>query len=385
MNDRKQSVSTLVDNDESDGGASEASRAAALVTADIGLSPIETPYEVIVEKDPKPLGIIAIVAAIVVGVALMAVGIGVLTSTTAEIRIALAVAGLGVLFVAYRGIGQRIAGARFKAGWWLCVGWLVAVAAAALLADFLPIAESKNPSLTFQEPVLAPPDFFSSHPFGTDRQGLDILGGILYGFRVSLIVGLGTVLIGILVGGFVGTIAGFYRRRVDQFVELFTNALLAFPPLILLLGVAAALERNVLNITLALAIVSVPVYVRLARATAIVICQREFVLAGRALGAKNRHLIMKDILPGIVRPLLSYAFVMIAAVIVAEASLSFLGLGIPRPEPTLGNMISAGQTDFDRFPHLVFVPAIALFLTVLCLNQVGEEMQRRWNPRQSKM
>jgi peptide/nickel transport system permease protein len=327
----------------------------------------------------------AIAAAFASSVIAIYVGLGVLSESRPAIRVAVVAVGLLCAYFGYRSLGRRLRGAGFRAGLWLAVGWLGIVVLSALLAGVLPFTESKNPSLTFQEPVLASPDLLSRHPLGTDRQGLDVLGGIAYGFRVSTIVGLGSVALGLVIGGMVGTIAGYHRGRLDQLLEFFTNSLLAFPPLILLLGVAATMDRNVLNITVALAIVSAPVYVRLARATAIVVSQREFVVAARVLGARNRHIIRKDIAPGVLRPLLSYAFVMVAAMIVAEASLSFLGLGIARPDPTLGNMINAGQADFETYPHLVFTPATALFLTVLSLNLVGEELQRRWNPRVQKI
>ncbi|HWL44785.1 MAG TPA: ABC transporter permease [Ilumatobacter sp.] len=326
-----------------------------------------------------------IVAAAVAGVVSIYVGLAVLTSVTAEVRIALTVVGLLALFVAYRGLGRRLAGPEFRAGWWLAVAWLVLVVLSAVFADLLPFTEARNPSKTFSEPVLAPPDLLSRHPLGTDRQGLDILGGIAYGLRVSVTVGLGAVAIGMVVGGVIGTIAGYRRKAIDHVIELFTNSMLAFPPLVLLLGVAAVLERNTLNTTLALSVVAIPVYVRLARSTAIVVSQREFVTAARAIGAKDRHIIIRDIIPIVVRPVMAYGFVMIAALIVAEASLSFLGLGIPRPKPTLGNMISAGQSDFDRYPHLVFAPAIVLLITVLCLNQVGEYVQEKLSPKQAKI
>lgn len=337
------------------------------------------------DDEHRPVAIWAIVLMLVAGAVAVYVGLDVLAGVNAAVRIAGVALGLALLYWGYQSLGRRVAGAEFRAGVWLAVVWLGVVVVTAVLAGVLPFAESKDPSLTFQEPVLASPDLFSRHPLGTDRQGLDILGGIAYGFRVSTIVGLGSVGLGIVLGGLFGTIAGYHRGRIDQGVELVTNSMLAFPPLILLLGVAATLSRNVVNITLALAIVSIPVYVRLARATAMVVAQRDFVVAARSLGARDGHIIRKDIVPGVVRPLLSYAFVMIAAMIVAEASLSFLGLGIPRPEPTLGNMINAGQADFETYPHLVFAPATALFLTVLSLNLVGEDLQRRWNPRTQKI
>jgi peptide/nickel transport system permease protein len=282
------------------------------------------------------------------------------------------------LYVAVVSLLRRLVGADVNIGRWFASTWMGLIIVGSLAVGVLPVAESKNPSKTLQEPVLARPDLFSRHPLGTDRQGLDMLGGVLYGLRTSLIIGLGVVFLGMLIGGTIGLIAGYNRGRLDQGLEFFTNSMLAFPPLILLMGVAAVMERNVVNITLALTVVSVPTYIRLARANTMVVGQREFVLAARALGLRNRTILAKDVAPNVMKPLLSYAFVVTAVIIVAEASLSFLGLGIPRPEPTLGNMIASGQSDFETIPHLVFVPATALFLTVLSLNRMGEEAQQRW-------
>lgn len=331
-----------------------------------------------------PLAWVKILGGVLGGPVLLYVALGVLADATAELRIAMALAGAALMFLGLdTALKRRWPGV--KTGIWVAVAWIGLVAVASASADLLPLAESRDASNTFQEPILATPDLFSEHPLGTDRQGLDILGGILYGFRVSLVIGLGTVTIGVVVGGLIGMMAGYHRQHVDRIVSFFTNSMLAFPPLILLLGVAAVMDRNVRNMTFALALVTIPIYIRLARANTLVVCQREFVLAARSLGAKSRHIILRDIAPSVIRPMLSYAFVVIAVIIVAEASLSFLGLGIPRPEPTLGNLISAGQRDFDRYPHLVFGPAAALFVTVLALNRLGEEAQRRLSGRETQL
>lgn len=333
-------------------------------------------------RPPPPTGRLNL-AFIVVGfplaVVLIFVGLDTLSGEKGWIKFLFVLAGLVALYLAFVSLLRRTVGAEANIGMWFASSWMGLIVVGAVTAGILPLAESKKPSKTLQEPVLGRPDLFSKHPLGTDRQGLDMLGGVVYGLRTSLIIGLGVVFLGLLIGGTIGLIAGYNRGRLDQTLEFFTNSMLAFPPLILLMGVAAVMERNILNITLALTVVSIPTYVRLARANTMVIGQREFVLAARALGLRNRTILTKDIAPNVMKPLLSYAFVVTAVIIVAEASLSFLGLGIPRPEPTLGNMIASGQSDFDTVPHLVFVPATALFLTVLSLNRLGEEAQRRWS------
>jgi peptide/nickel transport system permease protein len=308
-----------------------------------------------------------------------------MTHVPAEARIVVGLLGVAGVYAALSLSAKGRFGPLFPIGLWLSVTYLVLCTLAAVTANWLPLAESTDPSKTLHAPVLAPPDLLSRHPFGTDSQGLDVLGGIIHGLRVSLIVGVGAVAIGFMIGGLIGVAAGYYRGKVDQGVDVFTNSTLAFPPLIFLLGLAAVVQRNIENITLALAIITIPTFIRLARANTLALSQREFVVAARALGARRRRIILRDLVPGALLPLTSYAFVVVAVVIVAEASLSFLGLSIPRPTPTLGNMIAAGQDRFQTHPHLVFVPAIALFLLVLSFNRIGEEARRRWDPRDAKI
>ena len=165
---------------------------------------------------------------------------------------------------------------------------------------------------------------------------------------------------------------GYFRGKTDGFIGLLTDSLLAFPALILLLAVVSALDPTVTTISLVLALLTIPAYVRLARANTLVFAQREFVLAARSVGASHWRIIFRELAPNVVRPLLAYGSIIIAVLIVAEASLSYLGVGIQPPTPTWGNMISSGQTELETTPHLIFVPGIGMFLTVLALNRVGD-------------
>lgn len=267
----------------------------------------------------------------------------------------------------------------------LAIAWSVVILLGALFVDFLPLSEARDPSLALTTPSTLAPDFFSAHPFGTDSQGLDILGGLLYGARVSLVVGLGGVLVGALIGGALGLVAGYRGGWTDRIVSILTDTLLAFPSLILLIAIVTVLEPTLINVTLALGIMVVPSYARLVRANAMSFANREFVTAARSLGAGELRIMLREVAPNIVSPVVSYSFMLIAVLIVAEASLSYLGLSIPRPEPTWGNMISAGQSDFQREPQLVGIPAVVLFLTVLSFNQLGEAAGRKWSPGAAKI
>jgi peptide/nickel transport system permease protein len=329
--------------------------------------------------------LVAGLAGLAVGVVAVIAGTMVVQDATAVVRVGLVLAGLGAVYLGADQLGRFVFGVTFEIALWFSVLWLAIVGLAAVTADWLPLAESKDVSKTLLAPTLQRPDIFSEHPLGTDRQGLDILGGVVYGARVSLIVSLGAVLIGLVVGGVIGLVAGYFRGRAEAVVGVLTDSMLAFPPLILLLGMVAVLEPSVRNVTIALGLLGIPTYIRLSRANTMVFAQREFVLSARALGARNRRVIFRELLPNVALPLVSYGFIVVGALIVAEASLSFLGLSIRRPNPTWGNMIAASQNDFDRHPHLVFVPGIVLFLTVFALNRVGDKARKLWDPRQSRL
>lgn len=316
-----------------------------------------------------------------VGAAMVAVA-G-LWPTTATIRIPLAVAGFGVLVLALRR-ALRARGVRTPVGVVLAVGWLALVVLTAVFANWLPVPEARDPAGSLREPILARPGL-GEHLLGTDKQGLDILGGIAFGFRVSLVVGIGAAAIAMVVGGALGVVAGYFRGPLDRVAQFLTTSLLAFPPLILLMGLAAVLDPTVPNVTAALIVVVIPTFARVARGSTMVVAQHEYVQAAKVLGARHRRILLRDVVPAIAQPLLSYALVMISMLVVAEASLSYLGLGIPRPEPTLGNMISAGKDQFDTSPHLVFCPALALFLTVLSLNLIGEHLRKVWDRREARV
>jgi peptide/nickel transport system permease protein len=290
-----------------------------------------------------------------------------------------AIVGAAAFFLGFEAVGRLARGPDFDTGFWLAASWIGLVVLAAVFADLLPLTESRNASNALSEPILRRPDLFSRHPFGTDRQGLDILGGVIFGARISLEVSLGAVAIGLVIGGIVGVVAGFFRGRTEYAANLVADSVLAFPPLILLLAVVAAVSPNARNIAFALAVITVPTLIRLARANTLSVAQREFVLSARAMGATNPRIIFRELVPNVVRPLLSYAFLIVAVLIVAEASLSFLGVGIQRPTPTWGNMIAAGQENFERDPHLVFMPGLVMFSTVFAVNRISDRARRRWD------
>lgn len=327
-------------------------------------------------RSSSPL--VAYAALTVAAIVVLCLGAAGVVAKEGTLRIALVLVPLVVGYMSLNRLVRVIWGPRARLDLVLSGAWLALIAAAACLANVLPLSEARDASKTLRTPILQRPDLFSAHPLGTDRQGLDILGGVIYGARISLIVGVGAVLIGLAFGGVIGMIAG-YRRGIGEWsVQLITDSMLAFPPLIFLLGLVTVLSPSTFNVALALGALSAPSYARLTRANTLTFAQREFIVSARAIGERDRSIVVRELLPNVIRPVFAFSFVYVAVLIVAEASLSFLGLGIQRPTPTWGNMISAGQNDFDKNPHLVLIPGVVLFLTVFSLNRLGDVVQARW-------
>jgi peptide/nickel transport system permease protein len=262
----------------------------------------------------------------------------------------------------------------------LAVGWLALLAAGSLLLPLLPVAEYKDPSASLDAPVLAGAGVLAEHPLGTNRFGLDLLGRVLYGARVSLLVAGSAALLGMVVGGVLGLLAGDRRGWLDRVIGVFTNALLAVPGLVLLIAVVTVVGRSHPSRAIALGVLTIPINLRLARATTLSVSQREFVVAARTLGTTRRRILVRELAPLVARPLLAYLFVLIPLLVVADASLAFLELGTPQPEPTWGNMIAEGQNGvFEDHPHIVLVPSAAMFLTVFSLDVVAERLRARFD------
>ena len=223
---------------------------------------------------------------------------------------------------------------------------------------------------------LEPPS--AEHWLGTDVLARDTFSRIVHGAWVSLIVVIVSVAFGIIIGGLLGSLVGFVRRKTETVVMTLVDVVLAFPALILLLALVSIFKvRDLVIISMVIGVLSVPVYTRVSRANSLAISNREFVTAARAIGTKPRRILFREIIPNVLPTLMAYAMVAAAAVIVVEGALSFLGLSVQLPTSTWGNMINQARGEIKVDAWQVFWPSLALVLTVLSLNQVGDFFQRR--------
>ncbi len=254
---------------------------------------------------------------------------------------------------------------------------LMLFCAAALLAPWLTHQDPTHLNLTAR---LLPPS--SAHWFGTDELGRDVLARTLYGARVSLTVAIAVVGLSLAVGVTLGALAGFYGGLLDNAINLYlSNAFLALPGILLAIAFVAFLGPSLINLILALALAGWVNYGRLVRAQVMAVKQREFVQAARSLGASDLRLLLRHILPNTLQPLLVQTAVGLAAAVLAEATLSFLGLGVQPPTPTWGAMLNDARSHLFESPYLVFFPAMALALCVLSFNLIGDGLRDLRDPR----
>jgi len=268
---------------------------------------------------------------------------------------------------------RRALSARFARFGGIVVLVVVAMAISApFISPYDPIKQDLSTALS--TPSLA-------HPLGTDNNGRDVLARVIWGTRISLAAGLVSVAIGALAGCLLGLAAGYWGGGIDGFLMRLVDAVLSFPALVLALALGAVLGAGLPGVLLALGVVYTPTFARLMRGQVLTIRTREYVHAARLLGGRDWWILARHVLPNAASPIVVQASLSIGFAILAEASLSFLGLGVQPPDPAWGSMINAGRGYLQQAPWMVFGPGAALFLTVLGLNFVGDALRDALDPR----
>lgn len=277
---------------------------------------------------------------------------------------------------------------RLGVGAWLAIVWVGGMGLAALLAPLLPI---HSPTDIFPEIARQGPR--AGHILGGDSTGRDVLSRLIYGARASYLVGFGAVGFGLVIGGTIGLMAGFFRGRFDAIATPAMNVFLAIPQFVLALSLVTVLAsaegvtgtRRTIVVILGLGIVSIPLLGRITRATTLTWSEREFVLAARAMGARNGRIMVREVLPNVVPAMLSIALLAVGIAIVAEGGLSLFGAGIQQPTPSWGNMIANERNQMRTAPHTIIFTSIVLFITVLALNYLGDVVRQRFDVRESAL
>ena len=259
-----------------------------------------------------------------------------------------------------------------------------AIAAVVVLgAIFAPVIATHD--VTVQDLARRYADPSGDHWFGTDALGRDVFSRVVYGARISLEVGISVVLVSSIFGTIIGAVAGFYGGFVDKLLSGYIfNVFLAFPGLLLAIALVAFLGAGLGKMILALCIIGWVGYARVMRGQVLKVREYDYVLAARALGASNLRILFTHILPNAVQPLIVQASLGMAGAVLSEASLSFLGLGIPPPAPSWGTMIeeSRGFDILTSAPHVLFFPGLAIALTVLAFNFIGDGLREYLDPKQ---
>lgn len=278
-------------------------------------------------------------------------------------------------------------------GFWLAVGWLVVLITLCVLAPVLPFvldegATSEEARELIGQGEEVPPS--ADNWFGADTIGHDVFSQVIWGGRTSLLIGVAAVTFGFVLGGTLGLTAGYFGGRYERVVIGSMDIMLAFPPLVLALALVTfqsppgTQEATLFTVILTLTILAVPALARITRASTLTYAQREFVTASRALGARDSRIIAKEILPNVIPPMLAFALIAIAIVIVAEGALSFLGLSVSETD-TWGKLIEGGRQYLASEPWISLFPCAVMFVTLLSFNYVGDQLRRYFDVKEATL
>lgn len=263
----------------------------------------------------------------------------------------------------------------------IIIFFLVALCAP-LLAPYSPVTQNPLPTNLSTEERLQPT---RTHLFGVDDLGRDVLSRVIYGARISMQVGVAVVLISAFIGMIVGAVSGYYGGWLDRFFSGFLfNVFMAFPSILLAIAMVAFLGPSIRNLILALSVVGWVGYARLMRGQVLKVREYDFVTAARAIGTNDARILFRHILPNAVQPLIVQASLGMAGAVLSEASLSFLGLGVQPPTPSWGVMLNDARSFLRVAPHLLIFPGVAVMLTVLAFNFVGDGLREWLDPKQKR-
>jgi len=253
----------------------------------------------------------------------------------------------------------------------------------ALVAIFAPLIAPYSPTRTDIPGMLAAPSL--THLFGTDELGRDILTRILYGAQMSMLVGVCATIVGTTVGAAIGIFSGFVGGRVDLITQRVMDIIMSFPQLILAIALMAVLGPSITNVIIAIALPSIPRANRVVRSVALSVKEFQYIEAAKAVGAGNMRIMIRHVLPNCMASYLIVATAMLGSAIMIEASLSFLGLGVPPPDPSWGRSLSHAMGYYNRAPWLAIFPGVAISLMVFAANMLGDALRDIWDPRLKRL
>jgi len=275
--------------------------------------------------------------------------------------------------------GEPLKRKPFGVLFWFAVGFISIVVLSAVLANLLPL---QNPDFGNYSSLNQAPS--GAHLLGTDDLGRDLLARLVFGARVSLIVGFVGVLIGLVFGGTAGLVSGYRGGRLDIALNAVSFIILAFPAIVAVIAIVTFWGASLVHITIILGVATIPLMYRVIRASSLSFAQRDFVIAAKTMGATNTRIVLREILPNVIPVMVTFSLITVAGLIVIEGTLAFLGLSVPLPTPSWGNMINEGTANnaLSTDPWIMLWPALFMFLLLWSINLIGDRLRQRFDIRE---